>query len=525
VTVPSDRCGYTWDPEWLDRPNHQHCCLREPWDGGDRCWWHSGGDRSVAELRAAATERDCPVEAVPGARRETAANRRLNARRAGGDPDGVPHPAELLCGARLSTLELADADFRGVWFNGADLSGANLRGADLSGADMERVDLADAVLRETDLSGADVRGDVSGADLRGANLSGASVCVAEKVFASLPRPDLSGAHLGGADLSDADLSGANLADARLGEADLSGANLEMATLQRANLFGADLVDARLYGAVLSEAQVNRGTHFFGDEERCVYHPPDGGGLWRRLRRALPGGADPSRGGDPTPAADGAGSTPSAGDRATPPDGDLADARADHAPPPDDEDDHAPDAGDDLADDEDEADRYAKAAWTYRAIEGLARQNSFPSLQSRMFLERQRMQTRMHRRTGGIANPTYLFSVVSGLLIDHGEGYLRVLGWGGVIVATFALLFPVGGWIRPVGAGGDLAAPITWARIAEDPLLLWESVYYSTLTFTNLGFGDFRPVGTVGQALTVAETASGAVLLALLVFVLGRRASR
>lgn len=56
-------------------------------------------------------------------------------------------------------------------------------------------------------------------------------------------------------------------------------------------------------------------------------------------------------------------------------------------------------------------------------------------------------------------------------------------------------------------------------------MLWESLYYSTLTFTALGFGDFRPVGTLGQLLTVLETASGALLLALLVFVLGRRAAR
>lgn len=178
-----------------------------------------------------------------------------------------------------------------------------------------------------------------------------------------------------------------------------------------------------------------------------------------------------------------------------------------------------------ADDATDDDRYSKAAWTYRAIEGLARENSFPALQSRMFLKRQRMQTRTHRRTDGALSGSYLFSRVSGLFISHGEGYLRVLGWGAVVVLAFAFIFPFGGWIRPVGPGGELAPPVTWPRIADDPVLLWESVYYSTLTFTNLGFGDFRPTGTVGQALTVAETASGAVLLALLVFVLGRRAAR
>ena len=51
------------------------------------------------------------------------------------------------------------------------------------------------------------------------------------------------------------------------------------------------------------------------------------------------------------------------------------------------------------------------------------------------------------------------------------------------------------------------------------------MYLSTLTFTTLGLGDFRPQGQLGQVLAIGETSAGVILLALLVFVFGRRATR
>jgi len=112
---------------------------------------------------------------------------------------------------------------------------------------------------------------------------------------------------------------------------------------------------------------------------------------------------------------------------------------------------------------------------------------------------------------------------------YGESPWRVIGWSLSIILGFALLFPLGGWMKP--EGGE---PISYAQISTGEgiaeavggffSILGDSVYYSTLTFTALGFGDFNPVG-FGRALTTIETGLGAVLLALLVFILGRRAAR
>jgi hypothetical protein len=88
-----------------------------------------------------------------------------------------------------------------------------------------------------------------------------------------------------------------------------------------------------------------------------------------------------------------------------------------------------------------------------------------------------------------------------------------------IVLGFALLYPLGGWMRPEGCD-----PITYGQIGTNLAEFGNSVSYSTLTFTALGFGDFQPEG-LGRLLTTLETGLGAVLLALLVFILGRRAAR
>jgi uncharacterized protein YjbI with pentapeptide repeats len=492
-----DRCGHAWDPEWLDHPRHQHCCFRETWGDRDACFWHATGEKSLAAFGG-----PDGVDPVADLGRETPANRRLNARapppgdptprapdgtplsgsvpdarpgeagEAGrDDPGQSPYPAELLCDARLSGVELGDAlSFENCWFNGGDLSGANLAGAAMAGADCERVTLSGAVLWETDLSGADLRGDCSGAYLREADLSGADVGAADMRYAALPDPDLSGADLQLANCEGTRFRDADLSDATLSGADLTGADCERATLERATLFGTTLVDATLYGAALGDAQVDDRTAFFAGSDRlCAYHP------------------DNDR-----PAADRSAGRESIGDGIAVGEG---------------------------------ADDLTRAAWTYRAIETLARENSFPGLQARMFVARKRMTTRAHRREHGALSREYLFARLSGVVIKHGEGYLRVPGWSAAVVVAFALLYPLGGWIRSVPPTGAPGEPLTWSRVAESPALLLESLYYSTLTFANLGLGDYRPVGAGGQVLSVVEGSIGVVLLALLVFVVGRRASR
>lgn len=51
--------------------------------------------------------------------------------------------------------------------------------------------------------------------------------------------------------------------------------------------------------------------------------------------------------------------------------------------------------------------------------------------------------------------------------------------------------------------------------------MFKSLYFSVVTFATLGYGDIQPIGTVARFLAGIEALLGALLAALLVFVLTR----
>jgi uncharacterized protein YjbI with pentapeptide repeats len=165
----------------------------------------------------------------------------------------------------------------------------------------------------------------------------------------------------------------------------------------------------------------------------------------------------------------------------------------------------------------ETSQLTKAAGQYRIIEQLALTNAFPDMVSHNFIRRQDIQREKYLENG--MRLRWLRATASKYVLKYGEGPWNIIVSSLGIILSFAFLYPLGGWVRPVDG-----EPITYSAIAEDPTLLGETLYYSTLTFTTLGLGDYRPVGA-GQYLTTVNTTLGAVLIALLVFVLGRRAAR
>lgn len=139
----------------------------------------------------------------------------------------VREGADAVTGWRMmhpeETLDLENADLRGVRLPEMLFLGANLKAAELSDADL------------------------TGAAFLGSNLDGAE----------LFRAKLMNAELHGASMRNADLRHANLSDADLNGADLTGANLEKANLSRTNLSGVNFTGANLSGANLSEANMFR----------------------------------------------------------------------------------------------------------------------------------------------------------------------------------------------------------------------------------------------------------------------------
>lgn len=468
----SERCGFTWpqDHRVDDEPDRQSCCYRTPLESSDRCAWHTPVDGPVKK-------------AVPDLleSREPRGMRDLNE-----TTDGRPGPTftELLDGARLSGLQLRDeialegvslrgADLEGVDLSEANLTEADLRYSDLRSADLTKATLAGAVLSNADASGAIIRdavmresitlwtdfeeasfsrSDVSQSFLAHADFARTSCLETDFSASWMADVDLSDAKLQGADLSDTSLGGADLTNASMVEVNLSGADMERAVLSRCILFDADLTGIRPWGATIGDVRINEGTVSTSWTGR-------GGGLLGR----------PSR---PRCAYDSESAMPAS------------------------DDDH----GDDLQ----------RAADTYRMFEEIARTNSFPRLQSTMFVLRQDVQRRRYWEDEDYLN--WAFASVSRGLFRYGESFGRILGWSMVIVLGFAILYWHFGLV--VGSGGGPG----FGGLAD-------AIYFSTLTYTTLGFGDFQPVASSGRLLATLEAAIGAIMIALFVFVLGRRAAR
>lgn len=131
-------------------------------------------------------------------------------------------------------------------------------GKDLAGAILRDQDLEEAYLSEAELSGA----NLEGSNLRHADLSDSNLSRANLGWCYLEGADLSGANVSHASLNSANLKDADLSNARLIHTDLSLASLENASLTNADLRGAELYGTNLSGANLFNADF-RGAKLYG----------------------------------------------------------------------------------------------------------------------------------------------------------------------------------------------------------------------------------------------------------------------
>jgi uncharacterized protein YjbI with pentapeptide repeats len=284
--------------------------------------------------------------------------------------------------------------------------------------------------------------------------------------------DIIDCNFSGVDLTAGNLAGADATEANFSNATLQNSDLETVTFSRATLFGTDLRGAKLSGAILGDVQIDDDTKFLG-------HSSDDSNTSPHTLSTIR--SQPTCVYDP-----------------------------------------------DYEEDNEHTD-VDKAKSVYRALEELGGKHARPRLQARCFVRRQDLQKQDYWDDATaddasleerfIAGARWSRAKAARATLLYGESPWRVIAWSLGIIFSFALLYPLGGWMKP--ADGD---PITYAQIASNPVEILNSVYYSTLTYTALGFGDFQPVG-FGRLLTTLETGLGAVMLALLVFILGRRAAR
>jgi uncharacterized protein YjbI with pentapeptide repeats len=282
----------------------------------------------------------------------------------------------------------------------------------------------------------------------------------------------------GPNFADISLESANFGAANLSEASFIGTNLnhtilEEAILSRATLFDADLRGAKLSGAVLGDVRLDEDTKFLG-------HPTNDSDTSPHTISAIR--SRPTCVYDPS-----------------------------------------------YEEDNEHADM-DKAKSVYRALEELAGKAARTRLQARCFVRRQDLQKKEYWDVATNSRSSLEERLIAGarwsrartaeLVLLYGESPWRIIAWSLGIVTLFALLYPSFGLIEL-----DNIGVLTWDAIRQQPSLLIDSFYFSTITYTALELGGFSPVRGWGQIATIIESGLGVVLLALLVFVLGRRAAR
>jgi len=382
-------------------------------------------------------------------------------------PDDI-QPGAVLNGTNLSNAELFKANLAEASLVSANLSQVNLEGADLNKAFLGSTDLSDAYLSAANFSNAKIRdANLSGSNVSMANLSNVDLRNANLSEAELRDANLSGANLSGANLSEAEIQGADLSGANLSGADLSDTNLSGANLSGTNLEHAVLVRTNLFDTDLTNSTPHGAT--FTDAQindgtifRSEKSRKEDGRHWQK-GPFLP----PRRCGyDPVVISN---------------------------------------------DDETDANQLSKAADTYQTFEKLARENAQSSLQSEMFVLRQDMQRKRHWHN--VEPLKWLFARVSRTVFKHGESLGRIALCAGLIIFVYTIGYTHCDLITD--ADGEFVD--NWV----------DALYFSTLTFTTLGLGDFQPSATseFARLAVTSQAALGAILIAIFVFVLGRRAAK
>jgi len=574
--APDEYCGHVLEPEEREADDDWHeetrnaVCLREPkYDG--LCVWHADTDEKTAEelVRARLTPDDVSWETE-------SVKENLN----GAILREIKFPEGFLFGecilvladfhdADLSEAEFSDADLRYTEFPDADLFEAGFSGADLCftefsdaylfeaefsdadllyaefpDADLKHAKFPDADLSEAEFSDADLRyAELPDADLFEAGFPDADLC-----FTEFPRADLRYAEFPDADLRysefpDTSLSSAEFPRANLKEAEFPHADLKHAEFPHADLTEAEFQETTLRGINLTEANLREAEFLEADLRDARFRP--------EYARAFAYSSTTDRLGASLEDAQFEDGTDLRG-------ADLSGARIYQTAFRDvrindetrfgieDENpygtacryEYDPNTGVSINED---TSRFEAAAWTYRRLESLFEENAMGERARNAHIRKEEAQ-RAHRAKQLESNEwveengfypdswpkslgEYAVSTVNWHLHRHGESLRRLLSVSGLLILLCGVLYS--------GAGIARSSPETTYRLTPTDLTnpgaalvdLLNGLYFSVITFSTIGYGDFYPASPLSRLLVGIESLAGALFLALFVFVIGRRVAR
>lgn len=279
---------------------------------------------------------------------------------------------------------------------------------------------------------------------------------------------LKGAHLVGVDwFADTSLIYANFTDASINASDFSNANLMLATLTNVSGINANFGDANLEGATFTNGDLRRANLENAFLNEAVFTDVHIGSETQF--------------------------------------GDASVYESESAQPT-------------LSDDH----RLRAAAWAYRQLQQLYQDNALPRLARRSYNQEKDARRRLTWDEGNYSDG--IKWELSRWVARYGSSPYRVLLTSAVVIVGFAFLFPLTGGIQETQGSQTITytlenpenAPQWWIG-----RVLFKSLYFSVVTFATLGYGDIQPIGTSARFLAGLEALLGALLAALLVFVLAR----
>lgn len=174
--------------------------------------------------------------------------------------------------------------------------------------------------------------------------------------------------------------------------------------------------------------------------------------------------------------------------------------------------------------------------TYRKAKNGAKDTSDRKAVSELFMKELQYRGRKHGammrssekplRTRVLAANNWLGNYLFYWTCGYGERLRRIFTASATVIVIWALVYTFLPRTAKQTSGLTIEGlDSTLALLTPDGMFIFaKNLYFSLVTFTTLGYGDVQPVGTVSRVLAGTEAFIGAILIALVVFVLGRRIS-
>jgi len=114
----------------------------------------------------------------------------------------------------------------------------------------------------------------------------------------------------------------------------------------------------------------------------------------------------------------------------------------------------------------------------------------------------------------------LMSKLVDIFCGYGEAPLRIIGLSIFIILICAVLYSFTG----LNYQGTIHRVESTQGMNENISLFFSSLYFSVVTFTTLGYGDFNPIG-ISRAIAAIEAFTGSFTIALFVVVFVKKMTR